>query len=58
MPRYVIRACPDCTEDDYPIARELTVEEQPYQDTGLIDRHGNKIMRAPHAIGFHATIED
>lgn len=38
--------------DNEPLLPSLTVSDHRPVDTGLVDRHGNPIMRAPRPVGF------
>ena len=44
MPKYVARA-EDYYDDDGKTARDIIVEDESPQDTGLIDQFGNKLCR-------------
>lgn len=59
MARYrVIRSFEeDAWEEWRPLLPSLTVDELSPQDTGLLDQHGNKIVRMPNGIGFQAEVE-
>lgn len=58
MARYFVRRPPARCDagywaDDAPMLPDLRVSEHVATDTGLIDRDGYPIMRAPNPIGFH-----
>lgn len=38
--------------DDYPLIPDIHVPEHRPVDTGLVDKRGDAIMRAPHPMGF------
>jgi hypothetical protein len=46
------RAAPDGDFDD-PMLPPLSVSEHVPVDTGLVDKRGDRIMRAPNRVGFH-----
>lgn len=54
MSRYFTRprAAPDGDWND-PMLPPLQVSDHRPVDTGLVDRRGDRIMRAPERIGFH-----
>lgn len=43
----------DWLDDDSPLIPEIEVSDHQPIDTGLIDQHGDQIMRGPNPIGFH-----
>jgi hypothetical protein len=45
-------------DDEYPFLPDLKVDEVLPEDTGLLDQWGQKLMREPNPIGFHARIDD
>jgi hypothetical protein len=55
MARYFVR--PSTNDDDdwlvsKPLIPHLDVPDHESTDTGLVDKNGNSIMRAPRPIGF------
>lgn len=57
MARYFTRAQRPRSDDDFwtdDVSRPCTVEVCDHEatDTGLLDKHGNAIWRAPNQIGF------
>lgn len=38
--------------DDYPLLPDIHVPEHKPIDTGLLDKHGDAIMRGPNPMGF------
>lgn len=57
MPRYRVAATTFDWDVDVPLIPSLSVDGSYERDTGLVDQHGNKIMRIPASIGFHAEID-
>lgn len=47
-----IKPSADWIDDDSPLIPALSVADHEAADTGLVDIHGNAIMRAPNPIGF------
>jgi hypothetical protein len=57
MPRYFARKGPSqrvrCEWEDYaPLLPCLIVSDHEAADTGLVDKDGDPIMRAPNPVGF------
>lgn len=52
--RYVVRRQPTASwlYDPQPLTPHLTVEGRVEVDTGLVNEHGDRIMRVPSPIGF------
>ena len=40
-------------DDEYPMLPALSVPDHEAADTGLVDKDGDPIMRAPNPMGFH-----
>lgn len=66
MPRYftrqTVKQSLTVRADDYyaetaPYVTNLTVCDHEATDTGLVDQHGNPIMRAPREMGFGRDID-
>lgn len=58
MSRYFTRPQPKAIApraawyDDTPLLPALTVDDHETVHTGLVDKHGDPILRAPNPIGF------
>jgi len=47
----------DWLDDERPLIPTIDVPEHEAVETGLLDEHGNAIMRAPNPIGFGRSEE-
>jgi len=51
-PRALDRIQDEFWDDESPLLPSLSVPDHEAVHTGLVDRHGDPIMRAPNPIGF------